>query len=212
MSETKFVDLPKGQMQVLDINDQDLLLQKDTNADVWKTRAIYCRMTSYCIGIYIFLFLLNLSVLIWLFTEWGEKPSTGVLALEFIVNVTLVLEIVFNLVVEESEFFKDWFNILDVMICFACLFCLGIMIYEYAVDSLEVGAAVDNFLIIIRTIFRILRFCFVMKKAQATQEFTEGIEDVNFDEVDVLKFQDLKSENSLDDVELNICDEVVDVI
>ena len=36
-----------------------------------------------------------------------------------------MLEIIFNLVVEESEFFKDWFNIADVIICFACLIMMG---------------------------------------------------------------------------------------
>eukprot|EP00494_Astrolonche_serrata_P000291 UN00294 len=81
-----------------------------------------------------FLVVLNISVLVWIIVEWGERDP-GILALEIIINLALVLEISFNRIVEGEEFWKDWFNRVDVVICVLCLIALVIMFVEYAQDE-----------------------------------------------------------------------------
>jgi len=141
--------------------------------DIW----IQLSTTAGCFALYVIIAFLNLFVLIWELAV-GSK-HWGVIAVEFLINIVLLVEVVVGIVIFQADYFRDWTKLMDFVVTLLCIIFFALFLYE---DSRQEDAALtvmDSLLLIFRYVFQGIRLTILIIRSRNKGKFFTQ-DDVDF--------------------------------
>jgi len=123
----------------------------------------------------------NIVVLVWEFTLGTNRWV--VIGLEMVVNVAYLLEIVIEIMTQgRAEYFANFWNCLDVLVCLVCLVLFGIFLDEdIPQNHIDIESSFDAVIIIFRYLLQFIRMSRFALKGKSNREKTKLL-DVVFED------------------------------
>ncbi|KAI9173200.1 hypothetical protein H9P43_007331 [Blastocladiella emersonii ATCC 22665] len=144
-----------------------------TREEVWRMLANRIMFSKFYKAFYVTMTVLALITIYLSLTQ--TCPTTAFLALECIVNLSLIVEVTIRFLATRRQFFQSRANVLDVVLVALCLFLLGMMLHDAQSCSSshrESGsqrseAVVDSVLLILRNLLQLTRIVNMLRKNQS---------------------------------------------
>ena len=148
---------------------------------------------------YLFMILLNvvsISIILTSYKMYSYKISPGLIVLEIIINLLLVLEISIRFLSQGENFWKSWWNTLDMLITILCLFSVFALIILPAEDEIEEVFATT--LVGLRYIMQGLRIVLLIRAGRASQiRHTFDVTEIEFSTIQQHGFDEENISNKL---------------
>ncbi|KAK4057977.1 hypothetical protein OIO90_001196 [Microbotryomycetes sp. JL221] len=113
--------------------------------------------------IYLYLAMAALSLTTVVLSILSDCPTFTFYILEIIVNTAMILEVSIRLVAFGNQFWKSYYNTLDLLVTILC--AITILIIFFSGCSAKGEEVFDTFLLVLRNLFQFGRLALVMRKS-----------------------------------------------
>ncbi|EAL64910.1 hypothetical protein DDB_G0284893 [Dictyostelium discoideum AX4] len=169
----------------------DNYMVHDRQCSTYADRVLFSNKYYYS---YIVMILLNLILIIWLITNLIKKntsvPSHWIfIVLDILVNVTLSVEIILQIISQKKKYFQTWANRFDLFVLVISICGLFLYFHSSSSDNYDYEGVVIIFLTAIRYFFQFLRLIALINRQKLKKstfnsrvDFTELREnDIDFE-------------------------------